>query len=181
MLNSCFCIVLLSHLVFLSQVIENVEKLRSVLTQPSNLRVHVAADVKRLPANPHTLWKTHLLPNSLATIPTKYGLTYVSWLYCTSIKWWTFFVSSVDLKKSTFSMESLVGIWAASLNEKVQAILYVTIIFCVLQWFEGDSIFWVFIYSAGLVTARPELLCLPLWWVIGNDTRPTGQAAWFLT
>lgn len=74
MLNSCFCIVLFSHLVFLSQVIEKVEKLRSVLTHPSNLRVHVAADVKRLPANPHTLWKTQLLPNSLATIPTKYGL-----------------------------------------------------------------------------------------------------------
>ena len=131
MLNSCFCIVLLCHRVFLSQVIEKVEKLRSVLTQPSNLRVHVAADVNRLPANPHTLWKTQLLPNSLATIPTKYGLIYISWLYCTSIQWWKFFVSSVDLKNSTFSMESLVGIWAASLNEKIQAFLYVSyLLYC---------------------------------------------------
>ncbi|KAL9988958.1 hypothetical protein ACROYT_G003456 [Oculina patagonica] len=52
-----------------SKVIEKVEKLRSILTQPSNLRVHVAADVNRLPANPHALWKTKLLPSTSATIP----------------------------------------------------------------------------------------------------------------
>ena len=65
---------LITHLLFLSQVIEKVEKLRFVLTQPSNLRVHVAADVNRLPVNPHALWKTQLLPDTSAAIPIKYGL-----------------------------------------------------------------------------------------------------------
>ena len=53
------------------QVIEKVEKLRSLLTQPSNLRVHVAADVNRLPDNPHVPWKTNLLLDTSAVIPKK--------------------------------------------------------------------------------------------------------------
>lgn len=52
-----------------SKVIEKVEKLRSLLTQPSNLRVHVAADVNRLPDNPHVPWKTNLLLDTSAVIP----------------------------------------------------------------------------------------------------------------
>ncbi|XP_015753164.1 PREDICTED: uncharacterized protein C3H1.02c-like [Acropora digitifera] len=51
------------------EVIGKVEKLRSLLTHPSNLRVHVVADVNRLPDNPHVLWKTKLLPNSSLEIP----------------------------------------------------------------------------------------------------------------
>ena len=61
-----FCFVL-----FFFQVIEKVEKLRSLLTQPSNLRVHVAADVNRLPDNPHVPWKTNLLLDTSAVIPKK--------------------------------------------------------------------------------------------------------------
>ncbi|XP_073242896.1 uncharacterized protein C05D11.1-like [Porites lutea] len=53
-----------------TQVIERVEKLRSLLTQPSNLRVHVAADVNRLPDNPNMLWKTKLLADASVPIPT---------------------------------------------------------------------------------------------------------------
>ena len=56
---------------YLFQVIGKVEKLRSLLTHPSNLRVHVVADVNRLPDNPHVLWKTKLLPNSSLEIPKK--------------------------------------------------------------------------------------------------------------
>ena len=56
---------------YLFQVIGKVEKLRSLLTHPSNLRVHVVADVNRLPDNAHVLWKTKLLPNSSLEIPKK--------------------------------------------------------------------------------------------------------------
>ena len=60
------------------QVIERVEKLRSLLTQPSNLRVHVAADVNRLPDNPHMLWKTKLLPDASVPVPTRYEFKHIS-------------------------------------------------------------------------------------------------------
>ena len=67
-INFVFCFF---FLFFFFQVIEKVEKLRSLLTQPSNLRVHVAADVNRLPDNPHVPWKTDLLPDTSAVIPKK--------------------------------------------------------------------------------------------------------------
>ena len=70
-INFVFCFFFVFFFVFFFQVIEKVEKLRSLLTQPSNLRVHVAADVNRLPDNPHVPWKTNLLLDTSAVIPKK--------------------------------------------------------------------------------------------------------------
>ena len=72
-LNFVFFVVVFFFVLFcfFFQVIEKVEKLRSLLTQPSNLRVHVAADVNRLPDNPHVPWKTNLLLDTSAVIPKK--------------------------------------------------------------------------------------------------------------
>ena len=70
-INFVFCFFFCFFFVFFFQVIEKVEKLRSLLTQPSNLRVHVAADVNRLPDNPHVPWKTNLLLDTSAVIPKR--------------------------------------------------------------------------------------------------------------
>ena len=70
-INFVFCFFFVFFFVFFFQVIEKVEKLRSLLTQPSNLRVHVAADVNRLPDNPHVPWKTNLLLDTSSVIPKK--------------------------------------------------------------------------------------------------------------
>ncbi|XP_031560013.1 uncharacterized protein C05D11.1-like [Actinia tenebrosa] len=52
-------------------VIDKVEALRNVLTKLSNIRVHVAADAKKLPSNAGDVWKaTFSAETSAVTIPT---------------------------------------------------------------------------------------------------------------
>ena len=59
------------------QVIDKVEALRNVLTKLSNIRVHVSADVKKLPSNAGDVWKaTFSAETSAVTIPARYGNVY---------------------------------------------------------------------------------------------------------
>ncbi|XP_048587317.1 uncharacterized protein C05D11.1 isoform X1 [Nematostella vectensis] len=51
------------------EVISKMEAVRNMLTNPANLRIHVTADVTKIPTNPHTVWKESFLPEQSAVIP----------------------------------------------------------------------------------------------------------------
>jgi hypothetical protein len=59
------------HIFIIIQVIDKVDALRNVLTTLSNTRVHVAADVNKLPSNAHNVWKATFLADQSVAIPTR--------------------------------------------------------------------------------------------------------------